>query len=402
MNFMLIKMLRPKLLLAAVFIITGTHAFAQSQNNNGFILKNENELSVLKKHYQAGDAAVVASVNTLLADADKALKTGPYSVTLRKTKLAPTGNPHDYISQAPYWWADPSKPDGKPYIRKDGERNPEIYLLHDDSQLNALCVDIKKLGFAYYLTGQEEYAQKAAAQLKVFFIDEATRMNPNLNYAQYIPGINDGRGIGIIESRALTNIPDAFAMMADSKGLTGDVKNGVQAWFAEYLKWMQTSKNGNDEHGSQNNHGTIYDMQVIDYAIFTGDKKLAHDMLKNQTILRMDTQFTIEGKQPLELERTKSWGYSCMNLDGWCKLAILGDRLGVDLWHTTTKDGRGIEKCIAYLVPYLLKQKQWEYKQIEPISYGETLNICSAANGKYPAIDFKQIFAIYPQPKPWM
>jgi hypothetical protein len=382
----------------SVLILTGFNTFAQSN----YILQNETKLAVVKKQYQAGNADAVQSVNALLADADKALKAGPYSVTLRKTKVAPTGNPHDYVSQAPYWWPDPSKPDGKPYIRKDGERNPEIYLLHDDGQLTDLCTDVKKLGLAYYFTGKPEYAQKATDQLRIFFIDTATRMNPNLNYAQYIPGINDGRGIGIIESRALANIPDAFAMMQDSKALNPAVKAGVKQWFAQYLTWLQTSKNGKDEHESQNNHGTIYDMQVIDYAIFTGDTKLAHDVLQNQTILRMDTQFTVDGKQPLELERTKSWGYSCMNLDGWIKLAILGDRLNIDLWHTTTKTGKGIEKCIAWMMPYLLKQKEWTYKQIEPASYGAMLNICSAAGGKYPAIDLEKVFTMYPRPKPWM
>ncbi|MBW4888574.1 alginate lyase family protein [Mucilaginibacter sp. HMF5004] len=394
-------MLKHVTLLQYLFVVLlvdmASHAFAQSN----YILQDEQKLTNAKKQYQAGDADAVKAVATLLTAADKALKAEPYSVTLRKTRMAPSGNPHDYMSQAPYWWADPSKPDGKPYIRKDGERNPEIYQLHDDTQLNDLCTDVKKLGLAYYFTGKEEYAQKANYQLKIFFIDEATRMNPNLNYAQYVPGVNDGRGTGIIESRALTNIPDAFAMMAGSKALTDDVKAGVKTWFAEYLKWLITSKGGKDEHDAQNNHGTIYDMQVIDFAIFTGDTKFAHDMLKKQTVLRMDTQFTLEGKQPLELARTKSWGYSCMNLDGWCKLAILGDRLGIDLWHTTTKDGRGIEKCITYLLPYLLKQKQWEYKQIEPIGYSEMLGICTAANGKYPAIDFKTAFAMYPKTQPW-
>ncbi len=379
-----------------LFVVALAHkVFSQS-----YILQNETKLASAKKQYQAGDADMVKSINILLADADKAMKAGPYSVTLHKTRMAPSGNPHDYMSQAPYWWADPSKPDGKPYIRKDGERNPEIYLLHDDTQLNDLCRDVQKLGLAYYFTGKAEYAQKAADQLRIFFIDTATRMNPNLNYAQYVPGVNDGRGTGIIESRALANIPDAFAMMENNPAVA-EVKAGVTKWFAEYLQWMLNSKGGKDEHAAKNNHGTIYDEQVIDYAIFTGDSKFAFDMMRGQTIKRMDVQFTTDGKQPLELERTKSWGYSCMNLDGWIKLAILGDRLNIDLWHTA-KDGKGIEKCIEWMMPYLLKQKEWDYKQIEKINYGEMLNICAAADGKYPAIDFKKVFTMYPQPKPWM
>jgi hypothetical protein len=380
--------------------IIGTNASAQVKTT-AFILQNPQQLVALKKQYNAGDAAVTKEVKSLLAEADKALTTGPYSVTLHKTKIAPSGNPHDYVSQAPYWWADPSKADGKPYIRKDGERNPEVYQLHDDSQLKDLCENVKKLGFAYYFTGKEQYAQKAANLMAVWFIDAATKMAPNLNYAQYIPGINDGRGIGIIESRSLSNIPDAIAMMQDSKSITGSLQAGVKKWFAEYLQWLQTSKNGIDEKSSQNNHGTYYDMQVVDFAIFAGDEKLAREVIQNRTIARMDTQFTVDGRQPLELERTKSWSYSNMNLMGWCKLAVLADRLNVDLWHTE-KDGRGIKKCIALLTPYLLKQKQWTYKQIEPITYEDLLTSCSLAKDKYHDIDFQKIFTAYPQPMPWM
>ncbi|MDB5117207.1 MAG: hypothetical protein JWQ79_2699 [Mucilaginibacter sp.] len=386
--------------LYVILIVAGLNASAQTKNT-GFILQNEQQLSALKKQYNSGDVVVTKEVNLLLANADKALTAGPYSVTLHKTKVAPSGNPHDYVSQAPYWWADPSKPDGKPYIRKDGERNPEIYQLHDDSQLKDLCESVKKLSFAYYFTGKEQYAQKAASLMNTWFIDAATKMAPNLNYAQYIPGINDGRGIGIIESRSLSNIPDALAMMQGSKSITGSLETGVKQWFAEYLKWLQTSKNGKDEKGSQNNHGTYYDMQVVDFAIFSGDEKLARDVIQNRTIGRIDTQFTVDGKQPLELERTKSWSYSNMNLMGWCKLAVLADRLNVDLWHTE-KHGRGIKKCIAWLVPYLLKQKQWAFKQIEPMSYEDMLISCSLAKSKYPDIDFQAIFTKYPQPMPWM
>jgi hypothetical protein len=387
--------------LSVILIIAGFNASAQTKSTTGFLLQNEQQLSILKKQYNNGDTAITREVNILLADADKALSVGPYSVTLHKTKLAPSGNPHDYISQAPYWWPDPSKPDGKPYIRKDGERNPEIRLLHDDSQLNELCKSVKTLSFAYYFTGKEQYAQKAASLMSAWFIDADTKMTPNLNYAQYVPGVNDGRGTGIIESRALANIPDALAMMHDSKSITDNLKTGVRQWFSEYLKWLKTSKNGNDEKAAKNNHGTFYDMQVVDFALFCGDEQIAREAIQNRTIARMDVQFTTDGKQPLELERTKSWGYSNLNLSGWCMLATLANRLDIDLWHTE-KDGRGIKKCIEWLIPYVLKQKEWTYKQIEPIGYSETLTICNLAEGKYPDIDFQMVFKIYPQPKPWM
>jgi hypothetical protein len=389
-----------KRLLLISLIVIGVKLYAQT--NDGFLLQNGNKLLDIKKQYQSGNAAIVNDVNKLLTDADKALNSGPYAVTLRKTKTAPTGDIHDYVSQAPYWWADPSKPDGKPYIRKDGERNPEIYLLHDDSQMNQLCKVVKLLGFAYYFTGKETYAKKSADLLTIWFISKETRMNPNLNYAQYIPGLNDGRGTGIIESRGLSAIPDALVMMQDSKSISPALNIGVKAWFTDYLKWLISSKNGKDEMAATNNHGTMFDLQVIDFALFTGDKKLAYDAFVNRTLKRIDEQFTPEGKQPLELARTKSWSYSSMNLNGWCKLAVLAGRANIDLWHKETNDGKSIKKCLEYLMPYLLKQKPWTQQQIEPMNYDELLEICSLAADKYPDMDFKKVFAMYKEPLPWM
>jgi hypothetical protein len=386
--------------LFVVLIVAGINAAAQSKKASGFLLQNEQQLSIFKKQYRAGDTAISNQIKSLLTDADKELTQGPYSVTFHKTRIAPSGNPHDYVSQAPYWWADPSKPDRKPYIRKDGERNPEIYLLHDDSQLNDLCRAVKKLGFAYFFTGNEQYARKAAGLMRTWFIDTATKMAPNFNYAQYIPGVNDGRGIGIIESRALVAIPDAIAMMRDSKSITTDLKSGLKDWFAGYLTWLQNSKNGNEERRALNNHGTFYDVQVVDFALFTGNEKLAKEVIQTRTIARIDTQFTADGRQPLELERTRSWSYTNMNLTGWCMLATLADRVNIDLWHTE-KQGRGIKKCIEWIMPYLLKQKDWQYKQIEPISYNEAVGICSLAEGKYREIDFQKVFKMYPRPRPW-
>jgi len=387
--------------LTLFFLLAGSlHLYAQTKDR--LLLQDSAKLASLKRQYQTGDVATITAVNKLLADADKALNTGPFSVTLKKTKTAPSGNIHDYVSQAPYWWADPSKPDGKPYIRKDGERNPEIYLLHDDTQMGEMCKTVKVLGFAYYFTGKDQYAQQAADLLTTWFINPNTRMAPNLNYAQYVPGVNDGRGTGIIESRGLSVIPDALAMMQDSKSIRPTLNSGIKQWFGDYLKWLLESKGGKDEQAAKNNHGTMYDMQVVDFALFTGDVKVAREAIMKRTIGRMETQFTTDGKQPLELARTKSWGYSNMNLDGWVRLALLSDHLGIDLWQRETKDGKSIKKCLAFLMPYLLKQENWTYQQIEPISYNDLLMTCYFAAGKYPDLEIQKVFTMYPAPAPWM
>jgi len=397
----MIKPIPSKKLLVIVLSCMSCCVFAQSKTSD-FVLQDQAKLSAIKKQYQSGDAAISKEITALSAEADQDLTAGPFSVTLQKTRMAPSGDMHDYVSQAPYWWADSAKPDGKPYIRRDGERNPELKLLHDDSQMVKLCDVVKTLSSAYYFTGKEQYAQKAAELLKIWFVDPATRMNPNLNYAQYIPGINDGRGIGIIETRNLVAIPDAVAMLQGSKGLSDELTTGIKKWFIEYVEWLQTSKNGTSEHKELNNHGTNYDMQLVDFALFIGNTKLAHDVITKTSIPRFEKQFTLDGEQPLELARTKSWGYSSFNLEAWTRLSIMADKLGIDLWHTETKDGRGIKKCIVWMLPYLLKEKEWTYKQIEKMNYNEMLYICNVASAKYADVDFQKVFAMYPQAKLWM
>jgi hypothetical protein len=376
-----------------------THRPSMSTHTNlPFILQDERKLSTYKQLYKSNNENAVATVDSLIAEANKALQAGPYSVTFQKAKLPPSRTEHDYISQAPYWWPDSSKTDGRPYIRKDGQINPERNLSKDRGQMVEMSSNVHLLALAYYFTQQEQYAKKAVELLKCWFIDTATRMNPNLNYGQYIPGINDGRGIGIIETVGLTNIPDALAIMQQSKHVTPVVITNVRQWFKQYTHWLVTSKNGKEERTQINNHGTYYDLQLADFALFIGDVALAKKVIKEQTIPRIDQQFTVDGAEPLELIRTKSWGYSTMNLVGWCKLAVLAEHVGIDLWDTKTMDGKGIRQVFEWFKPYMLKEKTWKYEQIEPVTYNNILTIYSLANNKY-SNAFQQVLNQYPEAK---
>jgi len=387
------------LLTALVFLISISESNTQSNNIKlPFILQNEQKLVTYKQLYKNKNKNAVREVDLLIAEANKALTSGPFSVTFQKRKLPPGGDIHDYMSQAPYWWPDSSKPDGKPYIRKDGRINPERDLSKDRGQMVYMSSNARQLALAYYFTGNEQYVKKAADLLRVWFIDTATRMNPNLNFGQYIPGINDGRGIGIIETVGLTNIPDALAMMQQSKYLTANFVTGIKQWFNQYIEWLINSKNGKEERSQINNHGTYYDMQLADFALFIGDKALAQKVIKEQTIARIDQQLTVDGAQPLELVRTKSWGYSIMNLVGWCRLAVIADKISIDLWNTTTVDGKGIRRMFEWFTPYLLKEKTWKYEQIESFSYDNILTIYSLANSKY-ANAFETVLNKYPETK---
>lgn len=326
-------------------------------------LVNARALSETKQRILSGDKTFDASVRQLESEARKALGAGPFSV-VSKSATPPSGDKHDYMSMAPYFWPDPKKPDGLPYIRRDGERNPEINKLTDHRSLDLLVESVSTLALAYYFKDDEAYAAKAAQLLRAWFIDPATRMNPNLEYAQYIPGVNTGRGIGLIETRGLTRVVDAVGLLAGSKSLTAADRRGVEDWYAKFLQWMLESRNGREEAAAKNNHGTFYDVQVVSYALFVGKQELAKQVLTDARQKRIALQVEPDGRQPLELVRTKAWSYSVGNLDGLLTLAELGDSVGVDLWNFKTGDGRSIRRALEYLYPFAVGAEKWPHQQL--------------------------------------
>jgi hypothetical protein len=352
-------------------------------------------LQTTRQSLLQGDRALAA----LVRDANEALSVGPFSV-MDKDVTPPSGDKHDFMSQGPYWWPNPDTPNGLPYVRRDGRRNPEIYRLVDDRHMTEMTDAVETLALAYYFTGKEVYATKAARLLGVWFLDPPTRMNPNLQYAQGIPGITTGRGTGLIDSVGLTRVVDAVGLLAGSESWTAGDQNGLQTWFGEYLQWMLESKNGRDEAAARNNHGTYYDLQVASYAMFVGRKDVATAVLREAATRRIARQIEPDGRQPLELERTRSWGYSLMNLRGLMSLARLGESAGVDLWSFQTEDGRSIRKALDYLLPFALGEKKWPYEQMGPWSPRGIFPLVRWAALKYPDGPYRSLLSKLPAPEP--
>ncbi len=270
-----------------------------------FIL-DARQLQATKQRIQSGDKTLDPALSRLERDAQKALSSAPFSV-VTKDATPPSGDKHDYMSQAPYFWPDPKSTNGLPYIRRDGERNPEINKITDHRSLDQLESSVETLALAYFFKGDEAYAAKATQLLRAFFLDTSTRMNPNLQYAQFIPGVNSGRGIGLIETRGLTQVVDALGLLAGSKALTEADRRGLEDWYAKFLQWMFESKNGRDEAAAKNNHGTYYDLQITSFALFLGKTDLARSILQTARAKRIALQIEPDGRQPLELARTRAW-----------------------------------------------------------------------------------------------
>jgi hypothetical protein len=367
-----------------------------------FLLLDPAALAAYRTAYRAGHQPEAAQVQQVLRTAEQALGHAPYSIAT-KAQTPPSGDKHDYQSQAPYWWPDPGQPTGKPYIQKDGLHNPEAEAMHDSQTLSKLCADVQTLGLAYYFTQQERYAQQAATLLRAFFLAPATRMNPNLNFGQGIPGINTGRNFGIIETRHLVAIPEALALLNGSRSVDASLVAGLKKWFAAYTTWLITSPVALPEGEAKNNHGTFYDTQVVDFALFTGNEALAKRTLQQQTWPRVAVQLAPDGAQPLELARTRPWNYVSMNLQGWARLALLAPHLGLDLWHYRTPDGRGLRPAIEWFRPYLLGQQKMEKADATPTSNVLALNVYEQASRAYPDLNATAVFAQNSnfQPVPW-
>lgn len=308
-----------------------------------------------------------AEYQKMLSAANKALDNGPYTI-VHKEHLPPSGDKHDYISLGPYWWPDPAKPDGLPWIRRDGVINPLARGDRADYVIkNKMFHDVRVLGLAYFFSDDKRYAIKALEILDVWFGNQETKMNPNLNFAQGIPGKNTGRGIGIIEFAGIANIINTIEILENSGVMTATTSKNLRRWFSDYLVWLQTSKNGIFEKNTKNNHATWYDVQLVSIMLFLDREKECKQVLDEVMTVRMPLQIAASGAQEHELARTKALSYSVMNLRGFTDLAYMATKVNIDLWNYETDHGASIIRAFEFLKPYAIGTKQWDYEQINSL-----------------------------------
>ena len=350
-------------------------------------------LAKSKSSYLGGREPELTAVNKIISDANKCLKAAPESV-MDKTKVPPSGSKHDYMSIAPYFWPDPSKSNGLPYIRQDGKVNPESKNEEntDHIRLGRTIDRIETLALAYYFTHEKKYADHAAKLIKVWFINPDTMMNPNLNFAQAIAGRNDGRGEGVLDARRLGLVIDSANLIGNSSDFTEANQKALMQWMNTYYEWLMKSPNGKAERAATNNHGTWFDVQAAHIALGLGKKDEAKKIIDAARTKRINVQIEPDGKQPQELARTASFSYSCMNLDAFFRLANLGEHAGVDLWRKNNKDSHSLRKALDFLVPYVDQPPaNWPYKQIKDIDESNMLPVLRLAALAYDAPEYEAI-----------
>lgn len=319
-------------------------------------------MNQVKNDLEAEDRYFQPAYEQLISDADAALETGVYSVTFKKM-FPPSGSKHDYMSMGPYWWPDPDKPDGLPYIRRDGEVNPERDAL-DRLRLGGMINDVRTLSLAWFFSENEEYAEEAARLLEVWFLEPDTRMNPHLEYAQAIPGRTPGRFIGLIDARSLHVLVDAITLLESSGKLNREASEGFRTWFSKYFRWLTESGHGEKEDNYKNNHSVAYDVQASGIAYFIGDDEFTARKVREVPRRRIDPMIEGDGRQPEELIRTKAFGYSVSNLRNFFDVGEKGLKVGVDIFDYANVEGGSIKKALDYLINYIGREDDWPYEQI--------------------------------------
>lgn len=306
-----------------------------------------------------------AAYKSLISHADKLLDAEPVSVMMKKGTAA-SGDKHDYTSLARYYHPDPSKPDGLPYISRDGVTNPEIDLW-DRNRLGEMAGRVADLSLAWYLSGDERYAGKAAEMLKVWFLNPDTRMNPNFEYAQMVPGRNGnkGRSYGLIDGYSFIEMLDGVALLDGSKAWTRKDDRQLKRWMNSLLDWMLTSPQGIEEANATNNHSTAYDVQIAAIAMYAGRDEVARRIINEFPERRMFSQIEPDGSQPREMSRTLSYHYSHYNLTHFIDMFLMAQKLGIDIAGLTDPDGRNFYKALDFVAAYLGKdQSEWPGRQL--------------------------------------
>ena len=356
-------------------------AFAQDSEHNAtpsLLLGQGDQLPRVKVGLAAGNPHLVAALKEIVEDADAALKQ-PVANVVDEGALPPNGDPHDYYSYSPYWWPNPENPDG-PYIWRDGEVNPDRHT-SDISRIEAMVDRVTSLVPAWYFTGDERYAESAVEQIRAWFLDPATKMNPNVQFGQKRRGHNYNSPSGVLEAWRMRWVIDCAILLESFPGWTEEDANALRSWFSQFATWMVESPTGIEESMQPNNHGSWYNAQLILYAFYGENFDLARKQLERMPA-RIFSQVFIDGRQPQELIRTRSLDYSIYNARALITVARLGRHLDYDLFAYRSLEGRSIRLAVDYMTPFIFGEKEWPIMQLRPHSNGSAAQLYwNAAKG---------------------
>lgn len=339
------------------------HETASVRPPGTFILLDAGEVARARALVRAGE--LTKAMTALTGDCAWAL-TQPNPSVAGPDKSAFGLDVREYASLAPDHQADSETPDGLPWRKSPGVATT---VTPERKALEAVCDQASNLALAYALTGKEAYAVKAAKLVRVFFMDPATRMNPNLEHAHMIPGLKAGRASGIVESRGLLKLVDVPGLLAGSKAWTPNVEKGLRDWCADYLDWLETSRAGRQALQSEGGLGVWADALVAGLGLLCGRDEEAGRALE-RAVSRLDALFDEDGLQPEAVKGPRSLQAHLATLEAWTTAALAGRKLGVNLWETRTASGRSFRPGVDALLPFLRGDKPWPHMQIRELTAG--------------------------------
>ncbi|MCI6550580.1 MAG: alginate lyase family protein [Prevotella sp.] len=319
----------------------------------------------LKTAYEKNDPQVARLVGKYETAAEKVIQAKAPSVTMKK-KLPPSNDKRDYVSLSRYWWPDSMKQDGLPYVRRDGQVNPEIDDYTDIAYGDKMGHAVELLSTLYYITGNESYAQHCARYLRTWFTDRKTGMNPNMVFAQFIPGRTTLRGTGLLDGRRFARALCFSQLIESSAAWTPSDRQALKAWARAYCYWYENSTQGQLEHRAKNNHGLWYDVTHLMLLSYLDEREAAARVIKGDIMDKLDSQIAADGSLPEELARTLSLHYSTFVMESLTTGNYIARQLGMSIWTMRTKSGKTAAQCLDFLYPYYLNPTSWPHRQIRP------------------------------------
>lgn len=365
-----------------------------STNASTLLLLDKDNLDQIKVKIDRQDLFVMPAYQTLISKAEKALSMGRLSV-VDKSLTPPSQDKHDYMSLGPYFWPNPKTKDGYPYIRRDGKVNPNALIDSDSPRLVRLTNALETLALAYYYTNNTKYAQRAVEMIQIWFINDTTKMNPHLKYAQGIPGTVPGRALGILDGRHFVRILDSITLIENSNLLSSKDLEIIKQWVKDYQNWLLNGEYAYDESHRPNNHGTFYDYQVVGYALYLEQPKKAKELLTNAQYIRLCSHIGSKGQNFHELERTRPLHYSLFDLEAMIGLALYSDHYDeVNFW-TFTINQTSLKKAIDYVIKYKNNRDMWLVKN-EKVNFMDLTPTLLVAAQKYQTDEYnKEILKLW-------
>jgi hypothetical protein len=324
-------------------------------------LISEDEAEPIRSAIVRKEAWTVDAIRRLRAEADRRMNEGPWTVTSERPNN-PAVDPHDYYSEAPYWWPNPDNPSG-PYIRKDGQVYPGRFTANKTA-LNQMSDAVFTLGSAAFFLGDAGYARRAARVVHAWFVNPKTRMNPSLEHAQAIAGVNTGQSAGILDGRAFIRAIQGMEFLSQTGAWDPKDQAAVRKWFEDYLRWLTKSPEGEEEKASGNNHASWWTAQVAAVATFVENKPEAEAAFRYYRDHVFPRQIKADGSAPREEARPRSLSYSAFNLEAYATICRIAQMQGVNLWNVQAKGGATLATVIDYLEPYLSDPHKWSKEQI--------------------------------------